>query len=225
MTEQMQKDYSLKENLKNDWYLFLIMLIPLVIALYLYPKLPEQIPTHWNIDGKIDDYSSKAFAAWFFPLLNLALYFFMLIAPIIDPRRRNYFRFAGAYRIFRVFFSVFMSSIYLVTLLIALGYDIRVDLFIKIAVALLFMVIGNFMGKFQHNYFVGIKTPWTLANEEVWRKTHRLGGKIWTVSGAILFILGFFTIRWVSYLYFAVIIIMAIIPMLASYLFYRQLQN
>lgn len=225
MNNQEQQNFSLKAILKSDWYLFIIILLPLAIALFLYPELPAQVPSHWDIDGNIDSYSGKAFAVWFFPLLNLGLYFLFILLPKIDPRYRNYRLFAGAYRVFRVFFMVFMSSIYMVTILVALGYAIKIDLFIKIAIALLFLLLGNYMAKFQPNYFVGIKTPWTLANEDVWRKTHRLAGKLWTVAGVVCFILSFFANRWASYLYFAVLMVMALIPMVASYLYYRQLQN
>lgn len=220
-----QQNFSFKKTFKSEWYLLLIILIPLIFALYIYPQLPEQIPTHWDIDGNVDDYSSKVFAVWFFPLLNLGLYFLLIALPVIDPRRKNYARFAGPYKIFRIVFVIFMSSLYLLTLLISLGYSFRVDVFVKFAVSILFIIIGNYTAKFQPNYFVGIKTPWTLANEEVWRKTHRLGGKLWTIVGVICLILSFFTIRWTNYLYFAVIMVMAFIPVVASYFYYRQLQQ
>lgn len=225
MSNQIQKEQTLWETVKSDWYLFIIILVPLAIALFLYPQLPAKIPSHWGINGNIDGYSSKPFAVWFFPFLNLGIYFLLILVPRIDPRRENYSRFGGAYRIIRIFLTVFLSGLYFVTILVGLGYAIKVDLLIKLSVALMFLVLGNIMGKFQHNYFVGIKTPWTLASEEVWRKTHRLSGKLWVGTGAVCFILSLIGTLWANYAYFVVIMVMAFVPMLVSYIYYRQLQR
>ncbi len=225
MTDKNANGINIRETLKSDWYIFIIILVPLFIALYFYSDLPELMPSHWDMQGNVDDYSSKAFAVWFFPLLNLGLYFLLLLAPKIDPRRENYQRFTGAYRAFRIGLIAIMSAIYFITILVALGYTIKVDLFVKVIIALLFIIIGNFMGKLQHNYFIGIRTPWTLASEEVWRRTHRLSGKIWVLCGTICFVLGFSSAAWANYLYFIIIIAMSFFLMIASYIFYRQLQQ
>lgn len=224
MNNPTHPEKSLWQTLKSEWYQFIIILAPLAIALYYYPQLPDRLPTHWDIYGNIDGYSGKAFAVWFFPLLNLGLYFLMVLAPKIDPRRENYKRFAGAYRLVRLFLIIFLSGLNLVTLMAGLGYSIKVDLLVKLGVSLLFLIMGNVMGKFQHNYFVGIRTPWTLANEEVWRKTHRFSAKLWVASGIACVILTVLGTIWANYLFFALVVIMCLLPLIMSYLFFRQLQ-
>ena len=224
MNNKIEKELTLWQTMKNDWYLLVIILIPLAIALYLYPELPAKLPSHWNIYGEIDGYSSKPFAVWFFPLLNLGIYFMMIILPKIDPRRENYLRFGKSYRIIRILLIIFLAILYLVTILAGLGYPVKVDLLVKLGVSLLLLVMGNVMGKFQHNYFVGIKTPWTLANEEVWRKTHRVASKIWVGAGLACFILSIIGTLWANYAFFAIIMLIAFVPIVMSYVYYRQLQ-
>lgn len=225
MNKKIEKELTLWGTVKNDWYLLVIILVPLAIALYLYPELPAKLPSHWNIYGEIDGYSSKLFAIWFFPLLNLGIYFMMILLPKIDPRRDNYIRFSGAYRITRILLIIFLAVLYFVTILAGLGYPVKVDLLVKLGVSILFLVMGNVMGKFQHNYFVGIKTPWTLANEEVWRKTHRFASKLWVGAGFFCLILSIIGTLWANYAFFAIIMLITFVPMGMSYVYYRQIRK
>ncbi|MDD2402010.1 MAG: SdpI family protein [Clostridia bacterium] len=218
-------NYSLISTIKREWYLLAILLITFIIGIYVYPDLPTNVPSHWNIHGEIDGWSSKTFAVIFYPLLNLILYPLMLIFPKLDPRSDNYSRFAGAYKAIRIFLHLFLAFIYLLTLVIALGYPIKMDIIVRASISILFILIGNYMGKFQHNYFVGIKTPWTLANEQVWRKTHRLAAPLWVGVGTIEFFLSFFQGSWAGYTQFALFMLMAFIPIIYSYFAYRNLNK
>ncbi|MGI6036603.1 MAG: SdpI family protein [Limnochordia bacterium] len=170
---------------KGDVLILLWILAMLVLGALLYPHLPEQVPSHWNIKGEVDGYSGPFWGAFGLPLLTLACYVGMALLPQIDPRRENYRRFAASYNLFRRGMVLFFSVMYGVTLLAAFDYDVNVSLIIQISVALLFIFIGNMMGRFKFNYFVGIRTPWTLADEEVWRRTHRVGGRLWVIAGFI----------------------------------------
>lgn len=212
-------------NLKKEWYIIIIILASLAFGIYVYPQLPDKIPTHWNIHGEVDGWSGKAFGVYFFPLLNLILYPLMILLPRIDPRRQNYLHFSKPYKIIRIVLHIFLAAIYIVTLLVALGYPLRVDFIVRFSVSLLFLIIGNYMGKFKHNYFVGIKTPWTLANEEVWVKTHRFGAPLWVAAGLLGMALSFFQQPWSSYLTFASILVITIVPIIYSYLLYRKLNK
>lgn len=219
------KAISILETVKRDWYILVFILASLAAGLYFYPQLPDKIPSHWNIRGEVDGWSSKNFAVWFFPLLNMGLYFMMILLPKIDPRKANYTRFAGSYRIIRLVLIVFLTGIYCVTLISGLGYSIKVDIIVKVSVSFLILILGNYMGKFQHNYFVGIKTPWTLASEEVWRRTHRMAGPLWVSAGVLGIILSFIPSTWASITLFASFMVIAFIPMIYSYILYRQIEN
>jgi len=181
------------------------------------------VPTHWNFQGQVDDYSSRAFGAFMIPLLNIGIYLMMLFMPLIDPRRDNYARFTGAYQYLRWGTVLFMSVLYGTTILSALGMQINIGMVVKGFVALLFILIGNFMGQMRPNYFVGIKTPWTLANEQVWEKTHRMSGKLWVGAGILELALAPVQALWGAYLFFGLVLAMAIIPIAYSYFIFRKL--
>lgn len=211
------------DTFKEDWPLWVFMIGLIVTAIFIYPHLPEQVPSHWNLKGEVDSYMTRPQGAFAMPLLALSLYLMMILVPVIDPRRDNYFRFKNAYRLMRWSLVLFLGGLYILTMMFSLGYDVNISLVVKAGVALLLTMIGNFMGQFRHNYFVGIKTPWTLANEEVWSQTHRWGGRIWVLGGLICLAMSPLNALWANYLYFATIIVMAVLPMVYSYLLYRRI--
>ena len=211
------------DTFKKDWPLGVIMVGLIVAAFFIYPHLPEQVPIHWNLKGEVDSYAGRTLGAFLMPFIVLGVYLMMILLPVIDPRRDNYFRFRNAYRLMRWILVLFLGGLYVLTMLFSLGYDVNISMIVKAGVALLLTVIGNFMGQFRHNYFVGIKTPWTLANEEVWQQTHRLGGRIWVLGGLICLAMSPSNALWANYLYFTAIMVMALLPMIYSYLLYRRI--
>lgn len=209
------------ENVKKDWPLWLLILSTFLLGLYLAPHLPERLPTHWNIRGEVDAYGSRAFVLYFQPLLTLGLYLLFLFLPLLDPRRANYTRFSGTYQFLKVLLVVFYTGLQLVVLATGLGYLADPTLFVRLGVPLLFVFFGNVMGQIKHNYFVGIKTPWTLASEEVWRRTHRAAGRLWVVCGLIGVLAAFLPSPTGAYLFFAALAAAAIVPIIHSYLLWR----
>ncbi|OPY58442.1 MAG: Immunity protein SdpI [Pelotomaculum sp. PtaU1.Bin035] len=171
--------------IREEWPLLLIIIGALIAGFIIYPHLPEQVASHWNLKGEVDRYSSRTWGAFGIPIMTTAIYIMMLLLPLIDPRKQNYQKFTGAYRLFRAVMVVFMIGLYAVIVANALGCQVPVGRVVITGVALLFIVMGNFMGQIRQNYFVGIKTPWTLANEAVWQKTHRLAGRLWVGAGLI----------------------------------------
>lgn len=212
-------------TVKQDWPLWVFMAGLLLAAVVLYPHLPDKIPGHWNIHGEIDAYYHKSFGAFFEPILLIGIYLLMLFTPLIDPKKNNYLRFAGAYRFLRWAIVLFFGLLYGATILVAMGYPVDVSLLVKAVVAILFIIIGNFMSQFRHNYFVGIKTPWTLANEEVWQRTHRLGARVWVAGGLICLAMAPVKAPWGAYVFFAALLFMVFIPTVYSYSLYNKLQN
>lgn len=161
-----------------------------ISAFFVYPHLPAEIPTHWNSQGQIDDYSPRAMV-FLFSFLPLILMVLFEVFPKIDPKKRNYALHQKAYR--TVVFSVvlFMAAIYVITILASLGFSVSVDFLVKLGMAFLFLLLGNVLGQVRHNYFFGIRTPWTLASETVWRRTHRVGGYAYMVAGLFALISAF----------------------------------
>jgi len=171
------------ETARRDWPLWALLVALLAFAVWAYPQLPELMPSHWNLRGEVDDYVGKAWGAFFFPALIAGIYLGMLLLPLADPRRNNYGRFTGVYTWFRWLLVLFFSAVYLVTILYALGFPMDVGRVIQVGISLLFLLLGNFLGQVRHNYFVGVRTPWTLADEEVWAKTHRFTGRLFVLAG------------------------------------------
>ena len=172
-----------KRNIALMWG---ISLVPVIILIIIYGKMPETVPTNFGFDGTINAYGSKA-TLWTLVGLGPLMASLFQFMPRIDPRKRNYEKFQKYYDVFAIFMELFMlgiSSMIFVEILrpgtVSIGRSVTV------LVCLLFLLMGNMMGKIKHNYFFGIKTPWTLADPDVWNRTHRLGGRIWFVIGILL---------------------------------------
>ena len=162
-----------------------IIFLSLVVGAAVYRHLPEQVPMHWNVYGEIDGYGGRFTGAFAIPLLTLVSYIAMVFAPRIDPKKKNYAKFTGAYNAFMTAFVLFMLALYATVLLATFGYPLDIGRITQMGVGLLFIVMGNYLTRVRHNYFFGIKTPWTLADETVWRKTHRFGGSLFVVAGLL----------------------------------------
>lgn len=174
-----------KTRLPINWLIIALILSLYILGYFIYPYLPERVPSHWNLSGQVDGYSSKIQHVIFFPSMILGLYVLMAFAPIIDPRQDNYEKFRGVYEGFRWVMVRFLAILYIVTTLFALGFPLSIGKIVRFSIGVLLIFIGNYFGKIRHNYTFGIKTPWTLANEEVWNKTHRVSGPLWVITGLI----------------------------------------
>ena len=199
-----------------------LIVLAFIVGGFLYPDLPEKIPSHWNIKGEVDAWSSKNFAVFFYPCITLGIYLLMTFIPLIDPLRRNYPKFYIPYFWFRTVFVLFFVLLYFYTLWAALGTKLNINYFIIPAFSILFIVIGIFLPKVRKNYFVGIRTPWTIHSEEVWDKTHQLAGKFF-IAGGIMALLSLFLPKY-SVLFFVVAIFLAaFIPVIYSYFVFRKI--
>jgi len=215
----------IKPTLKTEIIPIILILLGGAASFYFYANFPDKVPTHWNYKGEVDAYSGKAFGAFFFPALNLGIYLLFLGIPYLDPRKSRYQEFAKVYHIFKAIFVLFMTLLYFYTGLAGLGYPVSIGVVIPAAVGILFIVIGNYTAKIKSNWFMGIRTPWTLSNEEVWNKTHRLGGKIFILLGLIM-IFGTFLPGEIFWKVFIISVIGgSLIPIIYSYLLYRKVEK
>lgn len=210
------------KNKKSIITMWVLAFISPIMFLAAYSYLPESVPIHWNAQGQVDNYGSKAMAAFIFflPLL-LALMFQFL--PKIDPKKQNYVKFQKYYDIFAIFFIAFFVVVngVMLTEILKPG-TLSIGLVISIGVSLMLIVLGNMMGKIKHNYFMGIKTPWTLADPDVWNKTHRVGGIMWVVIGILALITSF-----ISTVIFSVILLVGalgstVVLYILSYVWFKK---
>lgn len=212
-------------TIKIHWALWVIMLGTLVFGMVIYPQLPEQVPIHWNAAGEVDGYGSRFMGALGLPLMNLGLALLLKFVPAIDPKRQNYEKFKPFYQIFIWIFVLFMTGLYFLTIAWALGYRPSIALFTKLGMGIMFMVLGNYLGKVRPNWFFGIRTPWTIENEEVWLRTHRLGGPLMFGAGLITVFLAFFEHPSSFFLVMAVIMLASLIPTVYSYWLYQRITH
>lgn len=209
--------------LKQDWLILILILLGFALGAYFYPSLPDKVPTHWNASGEVNGYSSRLFGAFGLPAISLATYLLYLALPYIDPKRKNYADFESTYQFLKYLIILFFLGVELMTLLIASGVIVNKPIFIQIMISLLFILIGNVMGRFKHNYFVGIKTPWTLANEEVWRKTHRLAAPLWVLGGVINIVLALTGMDFNGIGFIVIVSAITLVPIGYSYIAYQQI--
>ncbi|WP_302104550.1 SdpI family protein [Polycladomyces zharkentensis] len=205
-----------------DWASLAVAILPLLIAWTLYPALPPKMAVHFGFSGQPDGYQPKSIFLISQSLLLPAIPLLTKYLPVLDPKRENYAKFRRFYEIFRLTITTFLAVMFGLILAFNLGYRIHMQMAVLLMVGLIWMVIGNFLGQVRFNYFFGIRTPWTLADEEVWRRTHRLAAPLWMIAGGLMLISAFLP-GWMSVgMLVAAIILTAMIPAVYSLIVYRK---
>ncbi|MEO3946797.1 SdpI family protein [Gorillibacterium sp. CAU 1737] len=202
----------------QDTAILLIGLCSIGFAVINYQRLPDQLPIHFNVQGEADRFGDKLSSLGLISAIALLLPFALLATKFFDPKRANYAKFASAYANIRLILALVFNFVLVSTVLYGLGTPIKTTQFALIAVGLLFFVLGNFMPQIKDNYFVGIRTPWTLNDPEVWRKTHRIGGKLWMLAGLIVVLGSFLPPAWKTAVILVAFIPLLIVPTVYSYL-------
>lgn len=211
----------IKPTLKTEILPVLLMAVVAFSSFYFYFHSPNIIPTHWNFAGEVDGWGSRNIA-FIIPAVIFGMYFLFLLLPFLDPKKEKYEQFKKSYHIFKNFLILFMALIYFVTSFAGLGYDLPVGTIIPVMVGILFMILGNYMGKIKMNWFVGIKTPWTLSSEEVWNKTHRFGGKMFILGGILMAVDAFLPASFRLPIFIFIVILLTFGTMGYSYLAYLR---
>ena len=176
----------MKFAVKKEIVPLAIVIIMFIAGILAYSRLPERIPIHWNLRGIADGFAGKnPFTALLFPIIALFMWALFLALPIVDPKKEKYAQFTREYGIIRNTLIGFMGFVYALIIVNSTGGTIPIEKAIPFAIGVLFIVLGNLMGKIRQNFFVGFKFPWTLSSEEVWNRTHRLGGKLMVLSGVL----------------------------------------
>jgi uncharacterized membrane protein len=172
----------------KQWYPVVLALVAAAMSAAVYTRLPETMAVHWDLDGNPNGWMPRAVGAAFGPVMILLLGFLMRVVPRIDPRAENYARFGEAYEVIVASVLVLMLVTHGIMLAIALGYHVSVARVVPALVGVLFVVIGNMMPLVRPNWWFGIRTPWTLSNDRVWTRTHRLAGFCMTGGGVLMIV-------------------------------------
>lgn len=206
-----------------DWLSLALIALPVAFAIVSWPKLPDPMPSHWNMSGEVDGWMPKFWGVAVLPLTGVGIFVLMKLIPVISPKGFRIDQFRGVLHIVQVAILAFLALITVVVYLEALGVPTPQNRIVLAAVGLLFVVIGNYMGKVRKNFFLGIRTPWTLASSEVWARTHRLGGWLFMLGGITMLLGSLLDVRpdWPI----GIAVALALYPVLHSYLLYRRIEG
>lgn len=211
--------------MKNTWIISIILIIiAFAASLYFYPQLPESMASHWNTKGEVDDHMSKFWGAFMLPLMLLGMLILFIAIPKIDPLKKNIDKFRNHYEGFIVIMLVFMLAVHFNVLLWNIGYHIPPGTIVPLGVGLLFYYIGALMKVAKRNWFIGIRTPWTLSSDKVWDKTHKLGSIMFKASGLII-IIGLFFPDYTMWFVLIPVLTTSITTIVYSYLEFKKLKK
>lgn len=205
----------IKYSFKTEIWPLLILLFTVVLSAWAYNKLPDLVVSHWNFYGQADDWSQKGFQTFLFPSLLVFMYILFRVLPKFDPMGERYQEFAGIYLTMRNTILFFLFIVFTVTTFANLGYAINIGATISGAVGLLMIILGTYFRKIKRNFFVGIRTPWTISSEYVWNETHRLGSYLFIIWG-----LGLILAPWLAPVAAFFILFGGIIAIVASLFIY-----
>lgn len=201
----------------------LIIVAATIVGIALWNRLPDLMASHWGPNDEVNGYISKFWGVFLLPLITLGMFLLFLVVPSIDPLRANIAQFREVFNLFITLIVAFMVYLYFLTLRWNLGYtDFGMSKAMLPAMGILFFFIGYMLRKAKRNFFIGIRTPWTLSSDRVWDETHRLGSVLFMVSGALAFLGSLFGGMTAFWFLFVPLIGSTLITVVYSYLLYQR---
>ncbi len=216
----------MKSNPAKEFLYILLILVPYCYLAFIYSGLPESVPTHFGSNGEINGWSSRQ-SLWLIPAsLPLGFYLLFFLLPIIDPKQKLKSG-SGKFEHIRFILVLFLTGLACFTLYISKNQSMQhLDKFMFAFMGLFLAALGNFFPSLKANYFIGIRSPWTLENETVWKKTHQFAGKLWVAGGLLLAVLAFLPrITFIGKITVPLILILALAPVVYSYIIWRKLKK
>jgi len=209
-------------KLKKEIPLISIVLLPLLYLFYIWNDLPNKVAIHWNFKGEIDRYGDKMELILIPLLLPLLTYVLFSVIPNLDPKK-NLDKMGGKFWNIKFLTTIFMSGIALLIIHSAKNSTLENPNYLTLMIGTLFVILGNYFKTIKANYFLGIRTPWTLESETVWKATHILGGIMWFVGGICVIISSLFLETSINFIVFLCITgIISIVPIFYSYLVFQK---
>jgi uncharacterized membrane protein len=170
----------------RKWIPILLIVAAVAATILYYPKLPETMTTHWSVSGEPNGFSSRLWGAWMLPVIMAAVWLIMRAIPHIDPRKANYEKFSGMYDALVILILAFMLAMHIVLLMAATGAPIRMERVVMPSVGIFIAIMGILIPRAHPNWFVGIRTPWTLTSDLSWERTHKIGGTLFVILGVLM---------------------------------------
>lgn len=207
---------------RADMVSLIMVLAVSAAAVWFYGRLPDPVPTHWDLSGAANGFMAKPWGVLIYPGMLVAVWLLFKLIPVISPHGFRVDAFIGVVEILQVTVLCCLSLISIGAYLAAMG-KADINSIVPLTIGILFIILGNYLGKMRRNFFLGIRTPWTLASAEVWNRTHRVGGYVFVAAGllAVLGALGGAP----SWLMMGPLIAAGLIPVFYSLWLYRRLEG
>ncbi len=200
---------------------FALVALALLAGAALYSQLPDPMPSHWNAAGEVDGFMPKFQGVFLLPLMTLGIMLLFWVIPAIDPLRANIAQFRKEYNLLILGFTGYMTYIYALTIASALGVQFNMTVMLLPVVGLLFIGIGLILPRARRNFFIGIRTPWTLSSDTVWAETHRVGAWAFGLAGVVTMFSVFLGESGI-FLLLGAIMLAAFVPIVYSYILWRR---
>jgi uncharacterized membrane protein len=211
------------EKIKKEIPFIAVALLPFVYLAYIWNELPKEVPMHWNASGEIDRWGDKSELFMMLFMLTGISYFVFLIIPYIDPKQKLQ-NMGNKLNNLRLILGLFMSAL-AIYILYSVQQKTSNPVLIFPLIGLLFAFLGNYFKTIKPNYFIGIRTPWTLENEDIWKKTHLLGGKLWFIGGLLMAMTFVLPNKIQFYTFMGITAVISIVPIVYSYLEFKKAKN
>jgi len=212
----------IKFSRQTEIWPLLIIAVVIALSIWAYPLLPVKVVSHWDFNGQPNGWMSREFHSLMFPALLIFMYGLLSLMPKFDPRSERYSEFANVYLTLRTMIMLVLAVTLGAATFVNLGYPINIGATVSAAIGLLMIVMGNYMGKLKSNFFIGIRTSWTLSSENVWNKTHRLGAKLFVIWGILLIAAPWLPAQIAMGILFGGIIVIVLGTSVYSYILFNQ---
>lgn len=210
----------------KESFMWFFILLPYVYLATIWNLLPDQVPTHFNLDGNADSWSGKTSLLLIPGTLGLGIYLLMLIIPVIDPKKKIQ-QMGEKYFSVRLLMTIFISVLSIYILKMTNVGSLRNPNLLIALIGGFYAILGNYFQTVKPNYFLGIRTPWTLESEQVWKSTHRLAGRLWMIGGLLIVIISFAiqSNYALAFVFLIVTLILAIVPIIYSFSEFKKLKS
>ena len=210
------------KNMKKTMILVLaIIIISFAIGIYYYPHMPNEMASHWNAQGEVDGHMSKFWGLFLMPIISVGMLLLFILIPKIDPLKKNIQKFRKYFDNFILLIFLFLFYVYLLTIFANLNFKFNMTTMMIPALGILFYYVGVLTENAKRNWFIGIRTPWTISNEKVWEKTHKLGGKLFKIAGIVAF-LGLLFQEYALWFVLVPVLYVALYTLVYSYFEYQR---
>jgi uncharacterized membrane protein len=206
---------------KSYLAVLIIIIASFIEAIYLYPAMPDVMAGHWDYRGEVDGNIPKFWGLFLMPILSVLFLLLLLIIPKIDPLKENIKKFRKYFDRFVVLITLFLFYVYTLSILWNIGAYFNMAMFMAPAIGIIFYYVGVLTEKSERNWFIGIRTPWTISSDKIWKKTNKLGGKLFKIAG-VLAVLSIFIPEYAIFITTIPVILLAFYTIVYSYLEYKK---